>query len=437
MRKMSYSRIIAIGFFIMIVLGTAALMLPVSSADGQAAPFSEAFFTAVSAQCVTGLVVRNTAAEWSLFGQIVILILIQTGGLGFITIGVFLSLMLKRKLSLNQRGLFQESMNTLEISGAAKLTKKIMLGVFAAEGIGAILLTIGFSSTEGLPRAIYLGIFHSISAFCNAGFAITKGDSLSDYSENILINAVIMALIVIGGIGFIVWDDVQKNKLRIKQYKLHTKIVLSSTLVLIFAGAAVMFFTERNTVFSSMPLGEKILSALFASVTARTAGFNTVKIGAMSDAGKLCTMILMFIGGSPGSTAGGIKTTTFVVLTVFLLSNFKNREPNIFGKRLEDDSIRKAAAVFSTNFCLVMTASLVITAISPLELTDVVFETVSAIGTVGMTTGITGSLSGAPLYIIAALMYLGRVGSMSFAVSFFEKKKKAAISYTAEKIAIG
>lgn len=437
MKKLSYSRIIAIGFFLMIVLGTAVLMLPVCSADGQSAPFSEAFFTAVSAQCVTGLVVRNTAADWSLFGQIVILFLIQTGGLGFITIGVFLTIMLKRKLSLKQRGLFQESMNTLEISGAAKLTKKIMLGVFAVEGIGALLLSIGFLSTESLPRAIYFGIFHSISAFCNAGFAITSGDSLSDYSGNILINAVIMALIVIGGIGFIVWDDVQKNKLHFKRYRLHTKIVLSSTLFLILAGAAVMFFTERNTVLSSMPLGERITAALFASVTARTAGFNTVSVGAMSDAGKLCTMILMFIGGSPGSTAGGIKTTTFIVLMVFLFSNFKGNEPNIFGKRLEDDSVRKAAAVFSTNFCLVLIASLVITAISPLKLTDVAFETVSAIGTVGMTTGITQSLSGAPLYIVALLMYLGRVGSMSFAVSFFEKKKKVAISYTAEKIAIG
>jgi trk system potassium uptake protein TrkH len=437
MKKLSYSRIIAIGFFLMSVIGTILLMLPISSSDGQAAPFSEAMFTAVSAQCVTGLVVRNTASDWSLFGQIVILFLIQSGGLGFITIGVFLSIILKRKLSLRQRGLFQESLNTLEISGAAKLTKKIMIGVFATEGLGALLLTIGFLKTESLPRAIYFGVFHSISAFCNAGFAVTSGNSMVDYTGNYLVNIVLMALICIGGIGFIVWDDLQKNKLKFKRYKLHTKIVLASSIFLIFFGAVIMFFTEENGVFASMPIGEKITASFFASVTARTAGFNSVDVGAMSESGKLVTMFLMFIGGSPGSTAGGIKTTTFVVLMMFLISNFRKSEPNIFGRRLEDDSVRKAAAVFTTNFSLVMASSLIITAITPLKLTDVMFETVSAISTVGMSTGITSQLSGAPLYIVALLMYLGRVGSMSFAVSFFEKRKKVAISYMPEKIAIG
>lgn len=437
MKRISYAQIIAIGFFLMIALGTVLLMLPAASADGQGAPFSEAMFTAVSAECVTGLVVRNTASDWSVFGQIVILFLIQTGGLGFITIGVFLSLILKRKLSLKQRGLFQESLNTLEMSGAAKLTKKIMAGVFGIELIGAGLLTISFAKTEPIGKAIYYGIFHSVSAFCNAGFSIAEGDSLVNYSDDILLNVVIMALIIVGGIGFIVWDDLHVNKLNFKKYRLHTKICLSATFFLTVLGAAALLITEKNGVLANMPTEEKVTAAFFGSVTARTAGFNTVNVGAMSESGKLVTMVLMFIGGCPGSTAGGIKTTTFVVLIMFLISNFKKSEPNIFGKRLEDDSVRRAAAVFSTNFSLVVVVSLAITALSPLGLTDVMFESISAISTVGMTTGITGSLEGPSLYLVAMLMYLGRIGSMSFAVSFFEKRKKVAISYATEKISIG
>ncbi len=437
MKGLSYARIIAIGFLCMIIIGTALLMLPIASADGRSAPFSEALFTAVSAECVTGLVVRNTAADWTVFGQIVILFLIQTGGLGFITIGVSLSLLMKRKLSLKQRGLFQESLNTLEISGAAMLTKKIMIGVFAIEALGAVLLTIAFAKTEPLGRAIYFGIFHSVSAFCNAGFSIAEGDSLVNYRGDMIINWVIMALIVIGGIGFIVWDDIHKNKLNFKKYKLHTKICLSATILLTVLGAAALLVTENGGVMEGMTPIEKVTTAFFGSVTARTAGFNTVNVRNMSESGKLITMVLMFIGGSPGSTAGGIKTTTFVVLMMFLIANFKKKEPNIFGRRLEDDSVRRAATVFSTNFSLVIIVSMIITAISPLKLTDVMFEAISAISTVGMTTGITGSLEGPSLYLVAALMYLGRIGSLSFAVSFFEKKKKVAITYASEKIAIG
>lgn len=437
MKRLSYSRIIAIGFMVMILIGTALLMLPISSADGKCAPFSDAFFTAVSAQCVTGLVVRNTAAEWTMFGQIVILAMIQTGGLGFITIGVFLSMVLNRKLTLRQRGLFQESVNTLEISGVAKLTKKIMIGVFLSELAGAAILTFSFMKTESFGRALYFGIFHSISAFCNAGFSIAEGNSLCAYTGDYALNAVIMALIILGGLGFIVWDDVQANKLRWKRYKLHTKIVLSSTAALVIGGAALLLLTENRGALSEMNPGEKITAALFGSVTARTAGFNTVDVGAMSEAGKLITIVLMFIGGSPGSTAGGIKTTTFVVIMVFLIANFKRGGVHIFGKRLEDDSVRKAATVFSTNLLLVLISSIIITAITPLKATDVVFETVSAISTVGMSTGITSLLGGAGQYIVAVLMYLGRIGSLTFAVSFFEKKKKSAVTYAAEKIAIG
>lgn len=437
MRKLSYSRIIAIGFFLLILVGTGLLMLPISSQARVWTPFPTAFFTAVSAQCVTGLIVVDTATYWSLFGQIVILLLIQTGGLGFISISVFFSIMLKRKLTLSQRGLFQESMNTLEISGAAKLTKRIMIGVFSFELIGALLLIPSFLKTCSVPKAIYFGVFHSISAFCNAGFALTEG-SLMNFQGNIFMNFVIMALITVGGLGFIVWDDLHKNKFHIKRYRLHTKIVLSATIVITFMGAVLLFITESGGIaMEGMTLSEKITASLFGAVTARTAGFNTIDTGAMTDGGKLITMIIMFIGGSPGSTAGGIKTTTFVVIMVFVITSFKKSNPNIFGKRLEDDSVRKATTVFATNLTLVIASSVVLTIITQIPLTDVLFETISAISTVGMSTGATQNLGHAGAYVIALLMYLGRVGSMTFAVSFFDHKKKPAVSYVAEKISIG
>lgn len=437
MKKLSYSRIIAIGFFLMIVAGTVLLMLPVSSASGEWTSFTDALFTAVSAQCVTGLVAVDTATYWSLFGQIVIILLIQTGGLGFISISVFLSIMLKRKLSLSQRGLFQESMNTLELSGAAKLTKKIMIGVFLFELIGALLMLPSFLRICSIPKAIYYSLFHSVSAFCNAGFSTVEGN-LVGFKGDIPFNVVVMALITIGGLGFIVWDDIYTNKWHFKKYRLHTKIVLSSTVVITLLGAVLLFLTESGaSVMEGMTLSEKITASFFAAVTARTAGFNTIDIGAMTEAGKLITIIIMFIGGSPGSTAGGIKTTTFIVIMVFVISNFKKSQPNIFGKRLEDDSVRKATTVFATNLTLVAISSVILTMITQIPLTDILFETVSAISTVGMTTGATDNLGTAGTYIVAMLMYLGRIGSMTFAVSFFEKKKKPAINYVAEKISIG
>lgn len=437
MKKLSYSRIIAIGFFVMIMLGTVLLMLPVSAQNGEWTSFKDALFTAVSAQCVTGLTVVDTAIHWSFFGQIVIILLIQTGGLGFISIGVFFTVMLKKKLSLSQRALFQESMNTLEISGVAKLTKKIMAGVFAIEAIAAVILTICFLKNGIEPlKAVYYGIFHAISAFCNAGFSTVEGN-LVPYRHDIVLNVVVMTLITVGGLGFVVWDDIWKNKWHFKKYMLQTKIVLLTTTVITLLGALLLFITEQNTVLPGMSLPEKITASFFGVVTARTAGFNTVDLGLMSPAGKFVTMLVMFIGGSPGSTAGGIKTTTFIVIIMFMISNYKGGQTHIFGKRLEDDSIRKATTVCATNLTLITVATLVITVMTGLDVTDVLYESISAISTVGMTTGITTKLGTTGQYIMALMMYLGRVGSMSFAVSFFEKKKKVTIGYVTEKISIG
>lgn len=436
MKKLSYSRIIASGFLTVIILGTFLLMLPISSASGVWTSFSDAFFTAVSAQCVTGLIVRNTATYWSRFGQIVILLLIQTGGLGFISIGVFFTTMLKRKLSLSQRSLFQESMNTLEVSHTAVFTKKIMIGVFSIEALGAIVLSCRFMQNQPFFTAVYNGIFHSVSAFCNAGFS-TFEDNLASYTGDYVVNITVMALITIGGLGFIVWDDIYKNKLNFKKYMLHTKIVLLMTAVITLAGAILLFISEKNAACSDLSFSEQILAAFFNTVTSRTAGFNTVELSHISEGGKFVMMVIMFIGGSPGSTAGGIKTTTFTVIIAFLIANFSRTRAHLFGKRFEDDAIKKATAVMSTNLFFIVTATALLSLMSPFSIGDILYETVSAMSTVGVTVGITDKFPVAGRYILAMLMYLGRIGSLTFAVSFFEKKKKVTIDYPHENISIG
>ncbi|MBQ8003111.1 MAG: Trk family potassium uptake protein [Clostridia bacterium] len=436
MRKLSYSRIIAIGFMTMILLGTVLLMLPISSQKGEWTAFSDAFFTAVSAQCVTGLVVVDTATYWSLFGQIVIILLIQTGGLGFISIGVFFTIMLRRKLTLSQRSLFQESMNTLEVSGTAVFTKKIMLWVFIVESVGAVILTLCFMRTEPFFKALYYGIFHSISAFCNAGFSTIEGNLMS-YSGDYVVNITVMALVTIGGLGFIVWDDVYKNKLNFKKYRLHTKIVLLLTVAITCIGALLLYISEKNTVLSGMSIPQAVTASFFNSVTSRTAGFNTVDLAQLSEAGKFIMMIIMFIGGSPGSTAGGIKTTTFMVIIAFLFANFTHTEPKMFGKRFEDDAVKKATAVMSTNLVLIVMATVALSLISDFAMGDIAYEAVSAMSTVGVTVGITDKFNLTGRFILAGLMYLGRIGSLTFAVSFLEKKKKVSIGYLPENISIG
>lgn len=442
LERLSKAQTIALGFFIIICIGTMLLMLPISSRSGQMTGFTEALFTATSATCVTGLVVVDTYQHWNMFGQIIILILIQTGGLGFITMGMFFSIFLKRKIGLKERNLIQESVNTLQIGGVVRLVKKIVPGTLLFEGIGAVILFFRFLPRMGVGNAAWYGIFHAVSAFCNAGFDIMGKyepySSLVYYYDDIVVNVVIMLLIVIGGIGFIVWEDIAENKWHMKKYHLHTKIVLATTGILIFGGALLFFLFERNNLLAGMTPRGQLLSSLFGSVTARTAGFNTTDTGAYTHATKLLTSILMFIGGSPGSTAGGIKTTTVVVMLLIVIANLRNRaELNIFGRRLDEDSIRKASTVFIMNLSMALISMMAICAIQPLAMDDVIFEVMSAIGTVGMTTGITRDLTIASRYIIILLMYCGRIGSMSFALSFMEKKKKAMIKLPQERITIG
>lgn len=441
-KRLTQTQIIVMGYGFIILLGALLLMLPISSKSGVVTPFVDSFFTATSAACVTGLVIADTFQYWTMFGQCVILTLIQIGGLGFMTIGVFLAIVLGRKIGLWTRGTLQESVNIMQVGGIVRLAKKIMIGTAFFEGIGALVLACRFSLEMSLGDAIYYGIFHSISAFCNAGFDLmgvnAPFSSMTKYSGDWTVNVVIMSLIVIGGIGFFVWNDISIHKCAFKKYRLHTKLVLISTAILVFGGAALLFFFEQNQTLAGMSFDEKVLSSLFGSVTARTAGFNTVDTALLTDSSKLLTMMLMFIGGSPGSTAGGIKTTTFVVLVIYVLANLKKQTYcNVQGRRLDDGSIRKASAVMCINLFAVMIAVLIIVTVQKLPVTDVMFEVISAIGTVGMSTGITRDLESVSKWVLIFLMYCGRVGSMTFALSLRGHKSDIPVKVPVEKIIIG
>ena len=440
---MSYTQIIALGYFLMVLAGALLLMLPFAARSGERTDFLTALFTATTSTCVTGLVVADTATHWSLFGQLVILLLIQVGGMGFITMGVVFAMLLKKKITLSVRELVQESMNANQVGGMVRLVRQVFLGTMLIEGAGALLLSIRFIPQFGVKKGIYYSIFHAISAFCNAGIDLmgtVSGpySSLTDYAADPLVSLVICALIIIGGIGFFVWGDVRKHKLHWKKYALHTKLALSMTFLLLFGGTLLFYLLEQKNTLEHMNMGEGMLAAFFDAVTARTAGFNTTDTAALSSSSKLLTILLMLIGGSPGSAAGGIKTVTVMVLAVYVWSNLRSEKGcNVFGRRLLDDDIKKASNVLIISLMLAMTAALVRSAIETLPMEDIMFEVFSAIGTVGMTTGITRSLSTASRLILILLMYCGRIGSMSFALSFTERKGVAPIQLPSEKVMIG
>lgn len=441
-RRLTQTQMIVVGYLLIILIGSLLLMLPVASRDGEATPFIDALFTSASASCVTGLVIADTYQKWTLFGQCVILLLIQIGGLGFMTIGVFFAIILHRKIGLVMRGTLQESVNIQQIGGIVRLAKKIIQGTILFEGIGAVILAFRFQKDFGWIRGIYYGIFHSISAFCNAGFDLMGTreaySSFTWYDADPVVNLVIMLLIIIGGIGFLVWNDIAVHKLHVARYCLHTKIVLATTGVLIVSGAVLIYLFEANRLFAGMSGCEKLFCSLFGSVTARTAGFNTVDTAALSDSSKIMTILLMFIGGSPGSTAGGIKTTTLVVLLVYVSANLKNEDScHIFGRRLDEGSIRKASTVMCTNLFLIVAAVMILTAIQTEPVMDIVFEVVSAIGTVGMSTGITRGLTNVSKCMIIFLMYCGRVGGLTFALSLRGHKTKSPLKEPVEAITIG
>lgn len=438
--KFTNTQIIALGFAAIIMIGTFLLSLPISSKSGTWTPFEDSLLTATSATCVTGLAVYDTGAHWTTFGQLVIITLIQIGGLGFMTIITMFSFFTKRQISMRERHILMQSAGNMNLGGIVKLIKRIIIGTFIIEGMGAVLLSIVFVPEIG-AKGIYYAVFHSISAFCNAGFDILSNvgsASLSGYANNVLLNVTVMLLIIIGGIGFLVWSDILKWKFKFRKYELHSKIVLVTTAVLLILGAVVFFFTERNYAFRNMGTGESILASVFQSVTTRTAGFYSVPQGELSNSGTVMTILLMFIGGSPGSTAGGIKTTTFAVIIVSTIACARNRDSvTVFKRRIADDVVRQSTAIVSIYMAAVLASSAVICALEPITLRESLYEVVSAIGTVGLSMDVTPTLCTASKIIITVLMYAGRLGGLSLVMALAEKREKVPINRPVEKILIG
>ena len=359
-----------------------------------------------------------------------------------VLIATLFSRLVRRRMSMRERGVMAESINTVRVGRIMEITSTIGLGTLIFELAGAALLAVRFIPEFGLGQGLWYSVFHSVSAFCNAGFDLmgvkAPFSSLVSYSDDALVSITIMLLIILGGIGFLVWDDVRQKGLRWKRYDLHTKLVILTTLILIFGGALLFFFLERGRMNADMPLGEQILVSFFSAVTPRTAGFNSVDTAALSDASKLLTVILMFIGGSPGSTAGGIKTTSVAVVFIFLFSGIRGRRgAYVFGRRIPDDAMKRSGMIVSTNLMLALFGALVLCGTQSLPLGDVLIEVFSAIGTVGMSTGITRELTTLSALVVTLLMYCGRVGSVSFAMALLERRTDPPVTYPEEQVTVG
>ena len=437
-KKLSSFQIIILGFLTVILVGTVLLMLPLSTRGGQWTSFENSLFTSASAVCVTGLVVRDTAEYWSVFGQAVILVLIQTGGLGIVSVTAFIASLSGKKLSLLQRSILQESISAHQVGGVVKMTGFIFRFAFTAELAGALLLMPSFCGRYG-ASGIWMSVFHSVSAFCNAGFDIT-GDktggfsSLTAFGSSAGVIVPICLLVVTGGIGFLTWDDIAVNKLRFRRYRMQTKVILATTAALIFVPALMFFFGE----FSSYPLNERVCLSLFQAVTPRTAGFSTVDQASLTGAGRTLTAALMLTGGSPGSTAGGMKTTTLAVLTANAMAVFRRRKsPRLFSRRIEDGTVKSAASLLMIYLFLTFAGACVISLADGLPIGSCVFETASAIGTVGLSHGITPSLGLLSHLVLTGLMFFGRVGGLTLMFAAIGSDASESALFPTEKINVG
>ncbi len=436
--RLSSFQIIILGFAWLILLGALMLMLPISAQSGEVTPFSKALFTATSAVCVTGLVVYDTASYWSHFGQAVILIMIQIGGLGVISVASFLTMLAGRKINLMQRQTMQNALAAPQVGGIVKLTRFIFIVAFVIEVLGAIMLMPVFVPQYGL-KGIWMALFHSISAFCNAGFDLMgnktgRFSSLTSYAGNGYMTFVICMLIVIGGIGFMTWNDVVIKKNRFQEYRMQTKVILATTVILIVVPAMFFFFFD----FKDVPIKERICMSLFQAITPRTAGFNTADLGNMSDAGRSVVMLLMLIGGSPGSTAGGMKTTTVAVLFANTIAVFKKRQnANYYGRRMDDSIVKNASTILFMYVSLGMLSAIMISILEGLPMNTCMFETFSAIGTVGLSLGVTPGLSAASQLILISLMFFGRVGGLTLIYAAFSHKDISTTKYPMESITVG
>ena len=439
--KLNEVQVLAIGFALVILIGGIILSLPISSVDGTYTSFLDSLFTSTSAVCVTGLVTVDTGTHWNNFGKIVIMLLIETGGLGFMSLTIFIAILLGKKITLKDRLIMQEAMNTFNIQGLVKMVQYVLGFTFIVQVSGAILLATQFIPQFGWKTGMFYSIFHSVSAFCNAGFDLFGNyDSLVNYSSNAVVLLTIGGLIIIGGLGFTVSLEIF-NYRKARRLSTHSKMVIFITLFLIIFGAIFIFLVEyKNPVtLANMNFRDKVLNAFFASVTPRTAGFNSISTDGMTMAGKLMTIILMFIGGASGSTAGGLKVTTFGVLAFTLISALKGRDDTeAFGRRFSKETVYKAFTLLCISMMLVLTTTIILTITEPDKLfINLLYEATSAFATVGLTAGVTQSIGSISKVVLIITMYLGRVGALTVILAVINKKKRNRIKYPEAKILIG
>ena len=440
--NLSPTQVLVLGFAFIIIVGALLLNLPIASKSGQSVGFLNALFTATSAVCVTGLVVVDTFDTYSLFGQIVIISLIQIGGLGIMTMATLIFLLLGKKITFKERLIIQEALNQISVAGVVRLTKFILMGTFLFELLGAFFLSFRFIPQFGLKKGIYYSLFHSISAFNNAGFDLMGGfRSLTQYVEDPIVSLTISALIVIGGLGFSVWADIYTKRC-FRKLSLHTKLVIVITAFLIITGAVMFYILEYNNpaTMGNLSMKGKVLSAVFHSITPRTAGFNTLSTADMTMASKFLTVILMFIGGSPGGTAGGIKTVTFgiIILAVFAVIRGKD-EPEIFKKRIPNSIVYRSLGIMIISLSIVVAGLMVLSITEKADFLMILYEVVSAFGTVGLTLGLTPHLTVIGKIVIILTMYMGRVGPLTVATALAQREssRKELLRYPEEKVMVG
>lgn len=421
------AQVLTLFFVVVILMGSFLLNLPAASRSGESCGFLAALFTATSTTCVTGLSLVDTYSQWSFFGQVVLLCLIQVGGLGYMTVVSIFYFALRRRIGLRERLIIQQAMALGELSGVVRLVRLMLAGTFLVEGIGAVVLTVRFSFLYPVKKAIWLGVFHSVSAFCNAGFDILgflePGTSLAAFSTDPVVNVTIMALIIIGSLGFFVWNDLLMQK-KVRRLSVHTKLVLIMTFALLFGGGILIALVEWNNpeTLGNLSVGEKLMAALFQSCTTRTAGFFTVDQGALTGSGKLISILLMLVGGSSGSTAGGIKTVTVAILLLEVWYVLRNRrDVVVFGRRIGQDQLSSALCIALLVSLLALTGGIVLSATNGLPLADCLYESVSAICTVGLSTGITAGLNLGSKILLILFMFFGRVGIMTISFAFMTK----------------
>ena len=437
-RRLSASQVIILSFAGAVLLGSLILMLPFMTRDGRGASFPDALFTAISATCVTGLVVRDTATYWSPVGQAVLLIMIQVGGMGVVTMAVAIAVASGKKVSLMQRSTMQEAISAPKVGGIVQLTGFFLKLTALFELLGAAVLATVFIPRFGVWKGLWYSVFHAVSAFCNAGFDLMGAQepfsSLTGFAAQPVVNVALILLIVIGGVGFLTWEDISTNHLHVRRYRMQTKVILTATAALLLLPALYLFFFELR----GMPLGERVWASLFQSVTLRTAGFNTVDLTQISEAGQAMMIALMLVGGSPGSTAGGLKTTTLVVLLSTAVAVFRQREDTqLFGRRIDGDTVRRAATIATLYVLLFLTGGCLISRIEGLPLLSCLFETGSAVGTVGITLGLTPSLGMASRVILMLLMFFGRVGGLTLIFAALSGYHPARAKLPQEKLTVG